>query len=169
MRNDMRTLSWLGTVAVLGLMVAAVNADEEKVPLKDLPKKVVAAVKAKFPGAKLNSASKEKEGEGFVYEVSITDKEGHKIDVSLTPEGKITAIEKLITAQDFPAAVTKTLKAKYPGAKYLKVEDVTAGEKKYYEVVLETKDKKKFEVEISPEGKVLKTESKDKKKEAKDK
>src|SRR5262249_17225502 len=101
MRNDMRTLSWLGTVAVLGVVVAAAGADEEKISVDKLPKKVVKAVKDKFPDAKLTGAEKEKKGKGFVYEVQITNK-GQKIEVTVTPEGKITSIEKQIAAKDLP-------------------------------------------------------------------
>ena len=72
----------LGVVFALAVFVGAGWADEEKVPLDKLPAKVLDAVKTKFPKADLVSASKEKENNETIYEVSIKD-DGHKIDVSL--------------------------------------------------------------------------------------
>jgi uncharacterized membrane protein YkoI len=158
----MRQWSLAAPVVAL-VLVAAVAADEEKIKLSDVPKKVMAAAKAKFPGAKFNHASKEKSDKGDVYELNITYK-NHKIDVSLTADGKITSIEKEIAAKDLPEAVSKALEEKYPKATYKIVEEVTEGKKKFYEVVLVTADKKTFEVVIDPDGKITKTESKDKKK-----
>jgi hypothetical protein len=115
----------------------------------------------------MTGAEKEKKGKEYVYEVQITDKK-QKIEVTVNAEGKILSIEKQIAAKDLPEAVTKTLEEKYPKATYKMIEEVTEGKKKYYEVLLVTEDKKTFEVEIAPDGKVLKTTSKDKK-EKKDK
>src|SRR5262249_23093246 len=140
----------------------------EKIKVSDLPRKVVEAVKAKFPDAKLTGAEKEKKGEETVYEVQITVKK-QKIEVTANADGKILSIEKQIGGKDPPAAVTKTLEEKYPKATYKIIEEVTEGKKKYYEVLLVTADKKTFEVEIAPNGKFIKATSKDKKKEEKDK
>jgi uncharacterized membrane protein YkoI len=157
----------LGASALVGFMLAAfAQADEEKVPLDKLPKAVVDAVKARFPGAELVSAEKETEKGKTVYEVVIKAK-GQKIEVTTTPEGELVEIEKQIAAKDLPPAVTKALEGKYPKAKYEIIEEVIKVEKKseklaYYEVLLTTADKKKFEVSVAPDGKIVKEESKDK-------
>jgi hypothetical protein len=149
----------------------AAEGGEEKVPLDKLPKAVKDAVLKRFPKADLKSAEKENEKGKVVYEVAIVYKD-QKIEVTLTPEGKITEIEKVIKSDDLPKEVEKTLNGKYPKATYKMIEEVIKvkdGKEKleYYEVLLETADKKKFEVSVAPDGKVLKVEDKNKKKEEK--
>ena len=147
------------------LLVGILKADEEKVPLDKLPKAVLDAVKARYPGAELTGAEKE-EGGKMVYEVALKAK-GQKIEVTLTPEGKIVEIERQIAAKDMPKAVTDALQAKYPKATYKVVEEVIKGNGKeekvdYYEVLLVTAGKDKLEVSVAPEGKILKEEKKGK-------
>jgi hypothetical protein len=150
----------------LGLLawVSAAAADEQKVALKDLPKAVVDAVKARFPAAEMKEASKETEDGKTTYEVSIEDK-GKTVDISATIEGKITAIETKIAAADLPAAVAQAIEAKYPKATVQKAEQIVefegSNESQSYEVVLKTEAKKAIEVKLSPEGKILKTEEGD--------
>jgi hypothetical protein len=60
-----------------------------------------------------------------------------------------------------PKAVRKALNGKYAGATYKKAEEITkvnAGKEALdcYEVVVERADKKKVEVQISPDGKIKK-------------
>jgi uncharacterized membrane protein YkoI len=151
----------LAAFVLLG--TAAARADEEKVPLDKLPKAVTEAVKAKFPGAELVSAGKETENGQLLYEVALKHK-GHKMDVTFKADGTLVSVEKEITAQDLPKAVAKTLADKYPKATFTKVEEETKDGKVTYEVVLVTAEKKTFEVVLSPDGKIVKEESKDKKK-----
>jgi Putative beta-lactamase-inhibitor-like, PepSY-like len=161
-----------GLVVFAGLAVfvlaAAARADEEKVPLDKVPKAVLDGVKARFPDAKLVSAEKEKERDKTVYEIAITNKD-QKIEVTLTPDGKIVEIENQIAAKDMPKVVTEALEAKYPQATYKMIEEVIKvkdGEEKleYYEVLLVTAEKKKLEVSVSPKGKITKVEDKSKEK-----
>jgi hypothetical protein len=123
--------------------------------------------------SQLVEASKETENGKTEYEVSIKDG-GKSIDVTLTADGTITGLEKEISAKDLPKAVIKTLEGKYPKATYKAVEeviDVKDGKEtlEYYEVLLVTVDKKTFEVEVTRDGKIKKTEEKkdEKKKEEK--
>jgi hypothetical protein len=158
----MKTFGWLAAgVALLALAAVCVRADEEeKIPLDKLPKAVVDAVKAKFPKAKLVSAEKEKEDGKTFYEVAIKDGDSN-IEVILTPEGKITAIEKEIEVKDLPKAVTDAFESKYPKATVKKVEEITKEDKLYgYELLIVTAEKKKLEVTFDPKGKVLEEEKK---------
>jgi uncharacterized membrane protein YkoI len=145
--------------AVLILGSAARADDEEKVPLDKLPKPVVAAVKKKFPKARLVSASKEVENKKTLFEVQIKDG-AQTVEVTVTPEGKIVEIEKEITAKALPAAVTKALNAKYPKATFKKVEEITEGGKLFYEVLLVTAGKQTIEVKMDSTGKVIEEEKK---------
>jgi uncharacterized membrane protein YkoI len=160
-----RVRNWLVASMVLGVLAGALaRADEEKVPLDKVPKAVLDAVKAKFEGAELKSASTEKEGDKVIYEITLKH-QGHSIDVSLTADGKIVSIEKTIERKDLPKPVAEALDAKYPKATIKLVEEVTEGDKVNYEVLLVTADKKEVEVVFDPSGKVVKEE----KKEAKEK
>jgi uncharacterized membrane protein YkoI len=157
-------MSRLGSFAVATLVLvvtmATVRADEEKIELDKLPKPVLAAVKAKFPDAKLTGAAKETEGGKTIYEVAFTFK-GHKYEVECNPDGTFVAIDKQIEAKDLPAAVAKALKEKYPNAKYKVIEEVTKNDKvAEYEVELTTSDNKSVEVVFDPSGKLLKEEKK---------
>ena len=153
----------LGAALVLVAFVPFAGADEEKVPLDKVPAKVLDAVKTKFPRAELVKASKEKENNETIYEVAIKN-EGQNIDVSLKEDGTIIEVEKEIKAEDLPKVVADALKEKYGKVTYKKAEEVIKKDKlEYYEVLFETAENKKFEVEVSPEGKIMKEEEKKKK------
>jgi len=159
-------------LCVAAVLVAAVvvRADEEAVPLDKLPKAVTDAVVKRFPKVEMKEASKEKDGDKVVFEVSLK-KDGKNIDVTVTEAGAITLIEQQIEFKDLPKAVAKAFEDKYPKATYEIVETVTkvADGKEtldYYEATLVDASKKKWEVEVTPDGKVkAATEVKEEKKE----
>jgi uncharacterized membrane protein YkoI len=144
-------------LALVVVGAALVRADEEKVPLEKLPKAVVEAVQKRFPKIKMVGASKEKEGDKVVYEVTLK-KDGKNIDVTVTEAGAITLIEQELAFKDLPKAVARTFEEKYPKAKYEIIESVTKvadGKEtlEYYEATLVAADQKKWEVEVLPDGK----------------
>ncbi len=153
-----------GVVTVLVLAATVRADDEEKVPLDKLPKAVVEAVKKKFPKAELVGAAKEKEDGKDVFEVAIKA-EGTTMDITLTPEGKILIIEKVIAAKDLPKAVAEAAEAKYPKATHKKIEEISTDDKiEKYEILLVTEDKKKLEVTFDPKGEFLEEEKKEEEK-----
>jgi uncharacterized membrane protein YkoI len=150
--------------SVLLILAAAVQAKEEKVALDKVPKPVMDAVKARFKDASVIGADQETEDGKLAYEVSVKDK-AQSVDVTLTPEGEILSLEKGIAAKALPQAVAKALEDKYLKATLKGAEEITELEKgkekpAYYEVRLVTADKKKLEVEVSAEGKILNEEEK---------
>jgi hypothetical protein len=154
----------LGIGMVLALNATCTWAGEEKVPLDKLPRAVVEAVKKRFPKAELVEAVRETEDGKTEYEVTVKDG-GTKIDVTLTPEGTITLLEKEIAARDLPKGVADAIEAKYPKATLKTIEEIVRvkdGKETldYYEVLLTTADKKTLEVEITPAGQIKKTEDK---------
>jgi hypothetical protein len=162
----------LAMVALI-VLFAPVRADEEKVPLDKVPKAVLDAAKKRFPKAEMVGASKETENGKTVYEVELK-LAGKTIDVTLTPEGVITLIEKQIDAKELPKAVTEALEKKYPKATYKIIEAVYAvkdGKDKldFYEILLVTAAKKKIEVQVLPDGKIKAEENKPEKDTEKDK
>jgi uncharacterized membrane protein YkoI len=164
-----RIARWLPGIALFGFLLVALGAraDEEKVPLDKVPKVVLDAVKAKFPGVELKQASKETEGGKTIFELAFTYK-NYKYEVECEPNGKIIAIDRVIEAKELPKPVAKALADKYPKATYKLIEEVTKDDKVVnYEVELVTADKKAFEVLLDPSGKIVKEEEKKVKEEKK--
>jgi hypothetical protein len=159
----MRSMLLAAAVVCLCALSAA-RAGEEKVPLDKLPRAVSEAVKKRFPSAELLEAAKETEDGKTEYEVTIKDG-GTKIDVTVDPNGAITAIEKTIAVADLPKAVRAALDAKYAGATYHGAEEIIKvkdGKEALdcYEVVLTKSDKKKLEVQVGADGRIKKEENK---------
>ena len=151
----MRTRATVVLGATLALGITAAWAAEEKIGLDQVPPKVSAAVKAKFPGAKLVSAEKEVDEGKTVYEMAI-ESNGSKIDVSLDGDGTIVEIEREVKEQELPAAVRQSLSAKYPDGQLKKIEEITEGKSTSFEfVIVQT-----TEVKIDAQGKITKEEPK---------
>ena len=139
----------LGAALASGIAVAW--AAEEKIPLDQLPAKVSAAARKKFPAAKLVSAEKEDDEGETVYELAI-ENNGGKIDLTLDGEGTIVEIEREMKEQELPAAVRDSLSAKYPDGQLKTSEEVTEGNSTSFEfVVVQT-----TEVKLDAQGKVIK-------------
>jgi hypothetical protein len=157
----MRARWTVGIVGLaLGLAVLGLRADETPVPLDKVPKAVLDAVKTRFPKGELKEASKETDGDKVSFEVSVT-LAGKNIDVTLTPTGTITLIEKEIAASDLPAAVKATIARDYAKQKFDLIEEVikVADGKEtleYYEFHGKSADGKEVEVEVLPDGKLKK-------------
>jgi uncharacterized membrane protein YkoI len=174
-------MGWLGLsiMAALVLLTTLAQADDKnakdskdkkdkKVALDKVPPKVMDAVKGRFPGAKPTSVEKEMEDGKVVYDIELTHK-GRKYEMDIEQDGTILEIEKEIFAKNWPEAVTKALKAKYPDATIKEVMEVNKvkGKKEtpvHYEVTLTTADKKEMEVIVSLDGKSIKKEGEDKEK-----
>jgi len=159
----MRTLLLLAGCA-LALTVTGARADEEDLPIDKVPKPILDAVKKRFPKAELKEAAKETDGDKVEYEVTIKDGDT-KIDVMLTPDGKITLIEKMIPTKDLPKAIADAVEAKYPKATVKIAEELikVTDDKEaidLYEVLIETADKKTLELKLNVEGKITETEEK---------
>jgi hypothetical protein len=152
-------------VAVLALgFTARADDDDEKVPLDKVPAKVKDAAKAKYPKAKVVTASKGDQDGTKVYELAL-EQGGRKWEAAFTPEGKFVSSEEVIKQADLPAKVKEAFKKKYGEPKVLEVEKAITGEGKseklVYEIIFE-KGKDKLEAQFDPEGKFLGEEKKKK-------
>jgi uncharacterized membrane protein YkoI len=150
----------LTTVATLVLLTITAQAAEKKISLDKVPKEVMAAVKARFPGAEVTSAEQETEDGQVVYDIELKQK-GRHYEMDIKADGTILQIEKEVDAKDLPEAVAKALDTKYPGAtkeEIMEVNKVQGKEEKpiEYEVTLVTADKKRLEVTVSLDGKKMK-------------
>ena len=154
MRRLMRQCAVLASVLSIAGLEA--RADEKEIPLDKVPAAVVKAVKAKFPRIVIKAASEDTEDGKTEYEIESTV-DGSATDIVLKSDGTILAIEKEIKEKDLPAAVLKTLKAKYHTAKVKKYEELTKGTDVTYEMALEGAGNVK-EVVIDKTGKVVEEE-----------
>lgn len=156
MRTVVRAVAAL---AAVGLLVAAAAADnEEAVPLSKVPPKVLDAVKAKYPGATLQGATKGVEDKEVYYSITLKHKDDD-YEVSLTPEGEITEVARDIDPKDLPRPVSEALAKKYPGASIKEAAEVREPDEKgklTYYVELTTAEKKTLEVTLDPKGAVVK-------------
>ncbi len=158
----------LAGIVVLLMLGVTVRADGEKIPPDKLPAKVMAAVKERFPGAEFTSITKETENNKVVYDIELKHK-GRKYEMDIQEDGTVLEIEKEVALKDVPAAVTKAVEAKYPKSTIKEVMEVNLVKGKeekpdHYEVVIETADKKKMELEVSLDGKIIKGEEAEKEK-----
>jgi hypothetical protein len=148
----MRKQCGMGVLALCGfsLLVGAARAGEEEVPVDKLPAAVKKAIKAKFPKAEIEEATREVEDGTTTYEVKLEVNE-RSIDVALKANGTILEVEKEIPFGKLPKAVKKALAARYPRAKIQKVEEVTKGKDGplLYEIAIQT------EVVLTAKGKAV--------------
>jgi hypothetical protein len=165
-----RVATSLGVALVLlvaGAGQARSEEVEKKIEKSEVPRPVLDAVAKKYPSAKMVAFEQADENGKRLYEIGI-DQGGAKMDVELTPDGKIAAEESIIKDSEVPAPVKAGLaSSKYKGWKVGKIEKVIKDEKAdepLYEFVVTSK-KKKFEVVLDKGGKITEEEDKSKAKE----
>lgn len=114
------------------------------------PTPILAAFKAAYPHATINTAAEEKEHGKVVWEVESTDN-GLGRDLLYAPDGSVVEIEEEVPSAQLPAPVTAAVKAQYPAARIVKGEKVTRGATVSYELQLTGAGKKS--IELTPDGK----------------
>ena len=138
------------------LSCSTAMAGEKKISKKDVPVAVLKAFTSAYPNAKVHSYAKETEkGETF-YELETTDSKA-KRDLLFKADGTIAEVEEMLTKENIPETVSKTLSAEFPKGKILGVEKTTKGTDVTYEARI-MNGKEKLEVVMSGDGKVQKKE-----------
>lgn len=133
--------------------------DINKLHLDKVPKKVMNALKSKFPRAEIHKWTKEKEGNIVVYDFEFKQ-DDQNFEADIKEDGTIHNWEKAIGAKDLPEAVKKAVEKMYPQSILKEIMMITAIKDgkdalEGYEIVLETADKKEVEVMVAPDGKIL--------------
>jgi uncharacterized membrane protein YkoI len=155
-----------GTLALALLVVgqfalADEDKKEEKIKPEQLPKKVMDAVKAKFPKPEFTALTKETFKDGkIVYDLEFKF-EGRKYEMDIAEDGTVLEVEREVFLKDLPKAISKAVEEKYPKSSIKEVMLVhlvkdNVEKPDHYEVTLETADKKTIEIEVSLDGKTVK-------------
>ena len=159
-------LKWFATglfAAVLAGFLLAMPVtqaqDQKKLDLDKIPKKVMDALKAKFPKAEIHKWTKEKEGNIVIYDIEFKQVD-RKFEADIKEDGTIHNWEREVAAKDLPEAVKKAVEERYPKSalkEILAITEVKDGKDALegYEIVLETADKKEVEVTVAPNGRIL--------------
>jgi hypothetical protein len=150
-------------IGTLMLVSASAIAGETPIGEKQVPRPVLEAIAKKYPTAKRAGFTKETDEGKTTYEVQIVDS-GRKIDVDVTPEGKISAEEETITVEALPPAVRQALARSVKYGKWtieraeriIKDENVSAPT---YELVV-AGNKHSAEIVFDPAGNLVKEEPK---------
>jgi hypothetical protein len=165
-----RLIGCVAATLAFVVLGSSVRAEDEKIPLDQVPALIKDAVKAKYPKAEIVSAEKGDVDGTKVFEFKL--KQGIKEwEVAFTPAGKFHSSEEPLKEAELPAKVKDAFAKKYTDVKILTCEKETTGEgtaaKVVFEIIFE-KGKDKLEAQFDPNGKFLGEEKvADKKEEAK--
>ena len=133
-----RTNTTMKKILFSGLVLALciVTAVAQKVKEADVPAAVKAGFKTSFPSAKVEKW--EKEGADYEAEFDMGKSEYSAV---FSADGILKETEQEIAVKDLPAAVTQTLKTKYPKAKVTEAAIITDSKgAKTYEAEIKGKD-----------------------------
>jgi hypothetical protein len=155
----MRSLTVAGFLAVLGL-ASGTRAEQGVIPLDRVPKAVMNAAKANFPGAEIQKATEQTEdGKPPVYSLEMKHQR-HILDVSFKDDGTVVLAETDVPKKELPKVVLRALAREYPGASLRGANSVRKGPElkktvDYYEFYLFTAEKRARLVKVDPKGKVF--------------
>lgn len=163
-----RIIGGAGNCAVFGFLLVAMTAyaDDKKDDVK-IPSAVMDTLKAKWPQAKTNKATKEKEGDAEVYDIEFTVA-GKKWEADIKEDGTLVNFEMEFSAKKLPKAVTDAVAKKYPKSTLkvvMECTDVKDGKETHagFEITLDTADNKEVEVQVAKNGKILEDSTEKKK------
>jgi hypothetical protein len=156
--RGMRSLTVAGFLAVLGL-APVTRAQDQVIPVARVPKAVMSAAKARFPGAKIQQASEETEDGTTVYSLEIKHQR-HNVDATFKGDGTVVVVETTVPKKELPKAVLQAVALQYPGASLMHAGAVRKGPgvKKtadYYQFYLMSADNRPRQLKVDPKGKVL--------------
>jgi hypothetical protein len=128
---NMRHAAGFAVAASLGLTALWATAQVKEILPEEVPAKVAAAIKAKWPKAKIKHVATEEEKDKTLYNLELTETSGEKQKkwgATITADGKIDEIQEPASLADVPKPVLVALAKKYPLIKKPKVDKVTEGE-----------------------------------------
>ena len=142
-------------VAMIGSLCAQTGAHTAQ----PVPSKVMKSLQAKFPQAVIDKCTKEKEHGAIVYDIEFTlNKEKREADVK--EDGTIENWEQAVAIKDLPAPVLASVNKAYPGSTITEAMQTMVvkdgkDQPQGFEVTVRKADKKRAEITVAPDGKVL--------------
>jgi hypothetical protein len=134
---------FVALLLLVGLITSACLANDSQadIPLAQVPKAVMEAVKKKFPEATPESASKGVEDGQPFYDVQVKLK-ARNAWITCDPQGRILSVDREITFQELPKAVAGAVSKKYPKAAIRGVNEIVEGPETVYDLALTFNGKK---------------------------
>ena len=146
------------TVGVLFGMIAlarVAGAAEKKVQMKDLPPAVQKTVQAQLQGAEVRGISQETEDGVAQYEIETMLNGKHR-DFNVDTKGTLLVVEEETSIDKIPAAAKAGILKQVGAGRLRTVETMTKGSSTFYEAGYTSKDGKRHEVLVRPDGSVTK-------------
>ena len=143
---------------VFSLFSCKEEEQEREVTEKEVPKAVLQVFNQTYPNATVKEYAEEIEKGQKFYEVSF-EFEGRKIDAIYTPDGKVDAIEEIITVEQLPEVIHRAISKEFPLFTIKVAEKIEKEGKNLFEVKLSNKENNKiYEVLFSDAGVVIEEE-----------
>jgi hypothetical protein len=89
----LRALAFILSMVAITALVPGTSMGGEKIDVKDLPPAVVKAIQARFPGAELRRAERERDDGKVEYEVKFRH-QGVRWEAEVTEDGRIKEVER---------------------------------------------------------------------------
>ncbi len=142
-------------VASFTALLASVGFTQEKqIRRSELPAAVQKTVDSEARGVTIRGFAQEKENGKTYYEAELMVN-GHSKDVLMDGDGAVVEVEEQVAVDSLPANVREGLQAKAGSGKLVKVESLTKkGKLVAYEAQV-SRNGKKSEVQVGPDGKSL--------------
>lgn len=153
-RKAMNTKKIVLASLIAALVLPAFSAQAEKIKRSEVPEAVIKMIKKEHPKAKIIEIDKEVHFDEVLYEVKYKIN-GVKFETLFTPEGSHFGEEIEIPLSALPQAIVKTLEQTFKQLKIEKAEKIKHPDGRVeYEVDVEGDDQE-WEIELTPEGKIL--------------
>lgn len=141
-------------VSMLVVPLVAYGGEEAKIPLPQVPEKLMEAAQRVQPDAQFERAQTETEGDGTtVYEIQGTLDGGQRVEVDVLETGRIQEYELEFDEEQVPGAVLKAIQRKLPGFEptYIEASHSASGKVIQYEFEGMMGDQK-IDIEVSADG-----------------
>jgi uncharacterized membrane protein YkoI len=143
------------TGVAIGMTLSIAQAQEKKINRAQLPPAVEATVARESAGATIKGFSTEIEHRQKFYEASLVV-DGHSKEILIDKNGNVVEVEEEVTMDTLPAAVQDAIKKQAGAGTVSLVESLTKnGTLVAYEAHVKN-GKKRFEIQVGPNGEKLK-------------
>jgi hypothetical protein len=145
-------------ICAMVLLATESPAQEQSIQKKDVPAAILETFQKSYPKAAIKGCSKEMEQGNMTYEIESVEGKVHR-DVTFSADGSLISIEESLPYAQLPEPVRNAITKEYPKAKVSLCERVIKGDATQFEVLV-VSGKQKYELVLSADGTIVKTEKK---------